>query len=793
MRFSWILIPALGLTLAACDRFLERQSPPAEEQIQFKGSTLGCLKAVPADLGKYLRDELAAERVSENFTCLRSTLVHFNKFTRGTGNTDRYTTEEIRRFLNEALPEDRKVSGDFMAEIMKLKAVLLGGSEGVMTKSEIESARRLLDVFESEFLDLRGKMRVLLFQAGKDQKPVSAEDLKSAQRQIELSVKHLLEASRAEPTYYGFDDIQNLVRQLNLYLNDNSLLGQLLRWLPLTAKFKILFLGDKSLAYSQKDWQQILGWTVRGYGTTLEFVYWIRNLDLNQPKQMDRLIDFGDRVFDLVESSPELKEKDQLSLAAFDDVLAEVMGQGLLKTNIPLPVVKESFRMALTTMVDGPFPQRRSAFQVESLTSKHLATFRYEWNAWALTQRHLNAVFEDPAREVRYAQLTKDLNESTGRSLIAARPHLKPGESSELLVSWREWTGLMKSPRPMLWNDRDRLVLVRDPNWTRLGFPGMTKVTLLRTFTRMILRGYGQGRTKNLWDLTLSPKDFTLFQDDFRTIGHDLHALDPRSPNAAERTFKEASFFTYAGNGDGVLSSTELFEELNILAGAGGMLSTDLYNRAVNAGCAIDDVDVFGMHYLKTPCFRKVFKTEFLDLFASAPGVMALQMSMTGHVREQEFYNSLWELGGTSYSRPGLTEYGDIRIYSTILYYVEILRLIYDTNGDMKLTQEEITKAAPRFREFIAERSPLGTTMAESFFVCMVFEQRKPGADLDTAGCLATLPFGYDAIGPAELLKVLAVLKADLVPAGGFNPQVVLPGKDAVPARTQNPLPPAQE
>ena len=786
MRFKLLLLTA-AFGLAGCDRFLSRQSPPTEEQIVFQGPTLGCLKSVPKELGLYLKDELSAARVQENFTCLRSTLTHFNKFTRGVGNSDSYDREEIRGFLNEALPADRKVSAEFMNEIMRLKSVLLGGSDKVMTKPEIEAARKLLDTFESEFLSLRGMMRILLFQAGKQK--VSSEDLKTAQRQIELSVKNLLEVTKVEPTYYGFEDIQELVRQLNIYLNDNTLLGQLLRWLPLTAKFKLLFLGDKTLAYSQKDWQQVLGWTVRGYGTTLEFVYWIRNLDLNQPAEMEKLIDFGDSVFDLVEASPEIREKDQLRLDAFDLVLQEIMEQGLLKTNITLPVVKEAFRMALTTMVDGPFPQRRSAFEVEALTRKHLATLRFEWNAWALTQRHLNGVFRDPAKEVRYAQLTHELNEPTGRSLIAKRPQLKPGEASELLQTWREWVGLMKSPHPMLWNDRERLVLVRDPSWSRLGFPGMTKVTLLRTFTRMILRGYAHGTTKNLWNMT---KEFTLFQDDFRPIGQDLHALDKRSPNPAERTFKEASFFTFSGNGDGELSATELFEELNILAGAGGMLSTDLYNRAVSAGCAVPDADVFGKHYLETDCFRRVFKSNFLDLFAAAPGVMALQMSMTGHIRENDFYGSIWEIGGAPYSRPGLTEYGDIRIYATILYYVEILRILYDTNGDMKLTQTEISAAAPRFRQFIAEQSPLGTTLADSFFVCMVFEQKKPGADFNTGACLAQLPFGYDPISPVDLLKVLAVLKADLVPSGSFNPQMVLPGQGGTPARNPNPALPRE-
>lgn len=767
------LVTTIGL--CGCDNFLKRQGPPVDEQVVFQGSTMACLKSVPNELGLFLKDELTPERVAENFACLRATLTQFNKFTRGSVIPAQYSSEEIRSFLNEALPKDRPVSIEFMAEIFKLKTVMLGGSDKVMTKAEIEAAHRLLFELESEFVALRGKMKILLFQGPKQ--TLSSDDLKSAQRQLELSVKNILETSKAEPTHYGFEDIQRLVQLLNVYLNDNSLLGQLLRWLPLAQKFKTLFLGDKTIAYSQKDWQQVLGWTVRGYGSTLEFAYWIKSLDLNQPAEMERLIDFGDSVFDLVEASPELKEKSVLSLKAVDAVLSEVMTQNLLKTNIALPIFQESLRMALTTMIEGPFPQRRSAYEVETMTRKHLATLRYEWNAWALTQRHINQVFKNPKQVVKYPDFARQLNEATGRELVQKRPSLKPGEAPELLQTWSEWVGLMKLKQPMLWNEKERMVIRRDNALTQVGFAGMTKVSLLRTFTRLVMRGYGQGTQKNLWNLTLGPKDFSLFQDDFRLIGQDLHALDARSASPAERTFKEASFFTFSGNGDSILTSTELFEELNILAAAGGMISTDIYNRALKANCGADGFDVFGKSYLETECFRRIFKLEFSDVFSAAPGVMALQMSMFGHVNETSFYDSIWELGAAPYSRAGYTEYSEIRVYATILYYVEILRLLYDTDANMRLSQAEIERAAPRFREFIAEKSPLGKTMADSFFTCLVFEQKKPQMDWNTSRCLLQKYFGFADVGPAELLKVLAVLKADLAGTASFNPQMVLPGQ----------------
>lgn len=769
---------SLMLSLSGCDFFLSRQSPPAEEQVVFSSASVSCLRDVPSALSRFLKDDINDTQIAQNFLCLRSTLEHFQKFTKGQENPEQYTTEEVRSFLNEALAVDNRVSSAFMTEIMKLKTVLLGGTEHVLTKKEITQARALLEVFESEFQKLRGKMRILLFQAPRD--GVALEDLKAAQKQLEQSVARLFEVAKAEPTFYSFDDIQNFVSELNIFLNDSQLLEQLLRWLPLTHKFKSLFLGEKTLAYSQKDWQQVLGWSVRGYGLTLQFVYWIKNLSLDKPDEMDRLIDFGDSIFDLIQDSPVLKETAELSLAAVDEVFIEILKTGLLKISIPLPVIQESLRMALTTLVDGPFPQRRSPHEVEFLTQQNLGRLRYEWNVWALTQKQLNRTFKDPGKVIYYPDFVSQITEQYGQELVKGRPGLKPGEARELYQTWLEWRALMTAPFPVLWDHQDRMILRRDHSHSQLGFVGMTKVTLLRTFTRMILRGYGSGEQKNLWNLKIKPADFNLFQYDFQVIGHDLHALDPRTPAPAARTFKEASFFTFSGDGDEVLTSVELFEELNILAGAGGMIATDLLSRGVAAGCKTEKNDVFGLPYLETLCFRRMFRFEFLDAFKSAPGLMALNMGMRRHVREEEFYQNLWDLAVAPHSVAGLTEYGDIRTYSTILYYVEILRLLYDTNEDMELSQEEIEAAAPRFRSFIAEKSPLGDNLVDSIFVCLVFEQRKPGADFSTAGCLVKAQFGYNPVGPAELLKVLAVLKADITATTGFNPQMVLPGSSKI-------------
>lgn len=761
----WLLTRIAGLLLlmgqlAACNVFLQRQGPPAQEQIELKMQGMGCIREVPSKVSFWLSDRLDASATKNTFVCLNETLNHFMRFTKGTEVAEQYTHDELRTFLNEILPNDKQISANLMAEIMKLKTVFLGGSPIVMTKKELTQAKVLLTVLEQEALALRGMMRLLLFQATKDN--VESSELAVAQRQFDISVANVMQVAKPEASTYSFENFTSLVSEMDAYLGNNRILSQLLRWLPLTQKFKILFLGDRGLAYSQKDWQQILGWSAKAYGLVLEFVYKVRNYDLNSASDMEKLISFGDSVFELIDESPMLKEKDVLSLAALDEVVAEVLGTGLIKVKIPLSVIQESLRKGLMFLVEGPGSQRREAFQVEVITRHHLTTLRFEWNVFALSQKQINQVFLRGADKNRFNDLLQAMDERYIQKDVLRRGR-KPGEARVLLTTWHEWQALMNSDFPILWGKDNRLALVKEGlKETEIGFKGMTTANLLRSFTRFILRGYGTGRSTNFWNLQVDELNFSQFERDFREFGQAIHFLDPRTANPAARTLQEANFFTFHGNGDNLLDAREIFEQFNVLTSSGGLLANDLLEMAIEKGCAAIRTDVFGKPYLRATCFKSMFREEFAKVFKSAPGLVNLRTVVKLKSREDEFFENIYSLSEAPHSVPGYVEYGDLRTYTTILSYIETLRLVYDTNNNMRLSEAEIRRAAPRFRNFIAERSPIGYWGAEKAFTCLVFEQEKPDFNFATASCMTRGWTGYNPVSPADLLKVLAVLKKDM-------------------------------
>lgn len=782
------LLLSFAVGILGCDSYLRRNNPPAEDQVVMESHALSCIRGVPGNLTQFLNDQLGKEQVSDTFACLRGTVDHFQKFTRGNEGSSVYAPEELRSFLNEALPRNRQISAAFMSELMKLKTVLLGGSPAGMTKAEITQARVLLSTFESEAQALRGQMRLLLFQAPRDL--VTLQQVKTAQRQLEKSVAAVMEVARPEATEYDFQDIENLVTQFHDYLGNQNLLTQLLRWLPITQKVKTLFVGERTLTYSQKDWQQVLGWSARAYGLALEYAYWIRGLDLKSPDDVDRMIDFGDSVFDLVEDSPNIKERGAVSTIAIDEVLDEAIQAKLLNPDIPLPLLQVTYRQGIATLLSEPPQHGKAPFEVLTMTSDQIARLRFEWNAWVLIQKQINASFRREmrlsaslpsrilpqgitrleaanlqvlAKDVTFSKLLEAHDGVLLASELAARPRLRPGERQALRQASKDWKAAIAGDYPLLWNEENRLAVTRHIENVRLGFEGTTTAGLLHIFSRLILRGYGHGPDTNPWHARLRVEDFVRFEQDFREMGVWLKAIDPRTPNPAERNFQEANFFTFSGDGDAFLSAQELFEEFNILASAGGQIASELQVRAEKRGCGVHFPDTFGHWYLNANCFWQGLDLDFNNSFWSVPGLVAYQMGIQGTGRELEIRQRLTELGWGPQSREGIVEFSDLRTYATILHYVEILRLVYDRDQNLKLSYAEIEAAAPRFHQFLRARNPLGNVLTDTFFMCMVFEQEKPQIDWATMSCVARPKFiGYDDIGLLELLRVLSVLKTEM-------------------------------
>lgn len=761
MRFkllavTFVAISSLGL--AGCNFFLKHQSQEKPAGMELKAGAMSCLRDVPTTVRSWLSDQSTEAQIKETFNCLRATIDHFEKFTRGKTRPDWYADEELLSFLNEVLKSENKLAPQFMHEVLKFKTLALGGTADGMSLQEIRASRKLMDILEKGLLLNRENVRYLLFQGGGVQRTVEQE--RKIQRDLQTSILEILQLNPKGSQSYSFSDFQLLVEQFNLYLGDARILAQFLRWFPFSQSIKSLFVGTDPEIENEKAWFDYVQWGMRAYGMALDFFYNIRTQSFEKPEHWDAAILWVNNIFEWIDVSPAMTRKGFLQMNSVNEVLDEVLKSGLFKVEIEPGLVVETACRAILNLFDGPSGHRRQCFELEALSIQHYKFLKFEWNTWMLAQKQINKSFSK-GTATTWGAFRQDLQSFDIHEVLAPL-QLRDAERTALRQTYAEWRQTIEGAIPVVWDADNRLSVRKGLDTNQVGFAGTTLSNTTRSVTRFILRGYGQGTGTNIYTYKISPESFLNLENDFQKIGVAIRFLDSRGGSSAKRTFKEANFLTYSGNGDNELNAQELFEVINILASAGHQIANQIYNKSAASGCATGQFDqAFGKPYLKEDCYRQVFRDHFRDFFKSAPGLVSLSMNLSGSKVLKRMEQDLFDLSRTEFSVKNQVEFSEVRTMVAVLLYAEVLRVVYDTDGSLTLSRDEVRKAAPRFAKFIAENSPFGNYASESIFMCLIFQQRKP--TWSSVSCLTNPLFGSDKVMVPELVKVLAVLKQDMI------------------------------
>jgi hypothetical protein len=759
---------AMGLvsSLVGCDRFLKSSQDDKEkaqlDTVQLKLEGLDCLKVLPTQITAYTNDQASAEDVDAIYTCVEKSVNKFTLYTRGKDENS-YSGDDLRYFLNRYLLKENQITEGLMKQLLKLKVFLIGGSETVFTRTEITDALAYARVLRDEAKILRGHLRLLLFRDEKSK--ISADDLESLRKVVKATAMKLVDQSHVTGSMYEFEDFKDLLKEVHGFLNTNSEFLKFEKYIPLAQAGKDLLIGERAQLETQRDWKALLDWGVDGYFVALTaFSRW-KAWDFNTVATSRELTTVLLRGLDVIGRAPIYKTLGRLDAAAIDKVLDEAHAQDLFMTKVPVEVIKAAYRRLIVRVLDRNSADDVRLEDVTGLEKKHLAVLHFEMRAWELAQEHLSEAFAAPG--VPAEGLTP------ARLLDAVKAEDIPGKIQNwkditdvpgLQRTWQDWNLALSQPRPVQWTLSGRIRLEPDAAATPSSLKGLTIMNGLRSAVRLLLRGYGEGTSANLWDLRLQEKDLIKLEKDFHEFAVAVKFIDPRSANPAGRTFKEASFFSYSGNGDDWLTSQETFEELNTLVAAGNNVGAKVFEEAKAAHCALTDIkaDVFDLPMIDEACFEKVMRDGFAKDMAGLPK-LAAEVARMDEKQWDEFFKNVMSVASVSGKKPGMTEYSEIRTMFVVLHYVEGLIQIYDINHDDRLQQSEIQAAAPRFHSFIAAQSPLGDNFVDTIFMYIVYKGQKPGTS--DIGHLFGFQFemkrGLGDIGRQQLMRVLAVLKED--------------------------------
>lgn len=759
---SLMLVLAGATQLVACGDFLKGQRKQSEV-IELENQKLNQLQHLPENLRKLSLGEIKESEIHETFETLRHALEYFSRRTQGSV-PDGYTVADIRSFFGTYFLKQNNVSPELAQEMMKFKKAIFGGSEKWITKKEIGQCVELLNILEEQTILLAPHFKVLLL---KDKDKADWQKITAATDVLHQSLRKLLKNTELYKSDYSFEDAKNLVVGIANFISGEQLLASYqlaAQWGPLVVAIKNVLIGENARFAGIGDWNLALDNFIDLYEVALKHYYVVSSVSINDAQDLRQFSQFVGQIFRLFEKSYQMQKTAEIPFTAIDELVEKVVEARLLPKGLQVESIKKAYRIIVLRILE---PQRNGDTRaLLSLRKAHLQSLRREFNIWRLSQSFVDQIKWDSDDKVSRQGAADQYDLYDFDYVIRAGLERDLFEKEALRTAWKDFGLLLKSKNFVGFDEDGRLLITTKAQqkivFERHSWKSLTKVNLIRSLSRILLIGYGDKGPAELSSGALSVGSLRKWYEEFNPIGQDLKIFDKRSPDPGQRSFLEANFFTFSGNGDERMDSYETFEFVSFLFGAGLGSSTQIQSAMGKGKCEISEIDEFGYPMMEETCFKNVMRANFAEFFINLPQLSAEVKAMTP-AQWDEYYGALLTGTRVSPSAEKRIEVADLRTMVMVLHYVESLIQIYDRNGNQAFSYAEIETAFPRFASFLRKTNPGhdDTDLTDGFAYLLFY-----GAKPSTAQVLWLK--GMKMVGAlpesrrAQIIKVFQVLKADM-------------------------------
>jgi hypothetical protein len=783
--FRGFFLAGLVFFQLGCDRFLRQQESTEEKNkpvaIEFKEGR--CLQDVPQQLSNFFNDLGPFSTIT---ICADQALKSFLDLTRGK-DSSLYTQKELQDFFNQYLLKENKISDAFIKEIMKVKVLVAGGPAESATREELGRLSQFLKDLGPKGDDLQGFLKMISLKENPEK--VDIYRINELQKKMLSFSDFLLTHTRMTTAQYQINDLNSLLENFRSFMGGKSAeFEELFRWMPLINLVRELLVGDAARLQTQKDWVETKNWLINSYCVFLRFHYVMRFTTFDTSTEKNLLIKFLDDLFLTIERSPTLKEKKIFEATKIDAVLDELVKRDLLKMTLPIEVIKESYRKAIVYFIESvATPADLSNFR--GVTDSHIQSIKAEFNIWKASQVFINRFFLETSSPYSLQSLISFHKVIDSRDF----PVVSVNDREEYNRAWWDFIGLFKRRFPLVHDDSRRLLVHKVAPETGLSFIGLSHVNFIRSFSRVVLRGYGTRSERAIFKRKMSEEDFVRLERDFHEFAVRTGLVDPEKTTSGKETFDQGKMLVFSANGDPWIDSSELTELFLTLYSGGRTILNNIYQDLENSNCLTQKVDVFGYRWADESCFLNRLRSQKEIFFPNLPEWLKYNKTLS-ESQFQEMLQVLLKVSRSTRTQKGLLESGEIRTLAVILHFVEEIFVTYDRSGRGLLTESDVKRAYPRFRQLIEEeaqkRGLLASLASESIYLYLVFNSVIP-----TASELITqwIDQATGSLGTVDRLKIYRLLGTmkDLIEKERSQPQPVgtSHGTNNSPAVTDRNLP----
>lgn len=730
LRGSLVLIAVVfAAGSVGCSQFLNGKKKE-EQIIELSDSKFEGLKDLPETLKRFTSGDATPEEIEKSFKTLEDALIYFRKRTKGSGD-DSYTAEDLRKFFGKYFLKENNVSPELAKALMKLKKALFGGSEIDLTKAELDRMVRILGILRVEFVKISPHMKMLLFQ--KDKGAVSSDEIKAAMAQLRSTAAELLENLDLTRSDYSFEDTQDVFAGLADFIEGArpvQIYSRVRDWLPVITSLKVLLFGEHAGLNGQREWNAAIETLTDGYDMALRYHYMVTDSLFSTPKEVRTTLGFVEQFLRVILNCHQMSKTGRIPFAHVDRLIVQASERGFMdRLKLTPRAISDTYQKVLINMFDTA--RRGDMSGADAIERTHVLAVRREFHLFRLNQAFIDTL---PYKADGTTDLAAMKAAAPGfpRDAVIAALTTAANEKADLEAGFAKFKSMLAKPRPIAFDNEGRVLIIESYDRTPQTWKSLLRFNVMHALARGMMMGYGGDADPAKGGVT--SKMIEKWYDDFGIIGNELKAFDPRSQNAGNRSFQEASFFTYSGNGDDRLDMDEMFEYVSFLF-AGGLGNVEKARHVfIDKGCALQQTDVFDLPLFNEACVKATLRSDFSAIFPNLPG-LARYVAGLGDAGWERFYSNWITASRTSDPAKGMIETADLRTGTMIFHYSESLFAGNDTNHNGGLSVEETETGATRFLPFMKKvMTDMGYGWAtydgivREAFVVLVFKGKIPSA-----------------------------------------------------------------
>ncbi len=754
---------AMTVIIGGCKLKTGDNAPPVNASLG--RSKFNCLGEITARVDSYLSGNMSRPELDNFMGCVTGALQDFEFYSKGKDRTG-YAPSEIAEFLNRHYLPKNKIEPALLKEAMKVKVVIMGGSEDFISHAEFKRMLECIEVIRSEaarhlpFIRLYG----LHSELKGERFNASRETVREATAALKKTAEILSDRLISSQASYSMDSLQRLLSEVRLFIKWKELRPQAtdpndLR--NVIASFKEVMLGTSPDAISPSDWKPLFTTAARLYGLYVEGQTLRRRPSLTQGEGLESLIEFVENLFATLQSTLNVHPNNVITYDSLDHLIDSLSKIEMLPLNAQASSLKPVVRLLIGKILKDPSlvgDNRVSGFTVSALNEA-----RKEFYVWADSQRYisqlafrklhaqvnpsiLSALQVQVAKNVKWTGLADEHLEDPLNSLDLSEYFTGTNIGKDNRVYHIE--SIVKNVRPMFREKDARVWLVPRKELkkynVKLGLSNLSRLNIFGCLMRLLIRGYATPeRAVAMSGVTM--EELENFYQAIRPLGSDVKFLDPRSERVGNRSFGEGNMFTFSGNGIQLPSDDSrdprhlltFTEGLELIAfiWSGGEVRQEFYSNTSKV-CGTENTpdDIFNNRKIDRRCFQANFGRNHFNEISNLPYMQSYLNRLSPQSRDV-FFNALTEVAKIPCEDRRYIEKAEIATISTVLHYVEVLFTVYDANRDGILNGQEVMASFPRFHIFLSQKikemknDSYSVAKLKGIFVFLVKHGRIPESD----------------------------------------------------------------